>query len=76
MIVTCGAEGPHLKTLGTFYVLNHPNLTWVKTNVNDMNSVPSSFKVGYDQLFYFGRVVSNGVTYVGKVEITPNSEFF
>ena len=55
------------KTTGNSYLLNHPNLMWVKTNTTHMRSVASPLKMSAPWVFFYGRLVQGNVTYLGKV---------
>ena len=55
------------KTTQLFYLLNHSDLLWVNTNSTHMMTLPSPVKVDGGTPFYFGRIVENGFTYIGKL---------
>ena len=61
-------NGAYYASTGNFYLLNHPNLMWVRTNVSNMLSVPSVLKIIMASNFtlLYGRYVKNGNTYLGS----------
>lgn len=62
------------KATSNFYLLNHPKLMWVTTNATHMMTVASPIQVvgGYSP-FFFGRYVTGGITYTGKVHCGNNT---
>lgn len=55
-------------TTGNFYLQNHPNLMWVKTNNTHMMTVPSPVTVTSGSYpFFYGRLVQGNVTFLGKI---------
>lgn len=66
----CG--GSRLKdTDSVYYVLNHPNLQYVRTNIDDVNNVAGALRIsGYTtQDFMFGRFQYKNKTIGGKINI-------
>ena len=61
-------NGVYYASTGNFYLLNHPNLMWVRTNVSYWLSVPSVLKIIIPTNFklLYGRYVKDGNTYLGS----------
>lgn len=66
----CDANTVRYRNRGNFYLLNHPNLKWIQTNLTHMMTLPSLIEIGSSSKFSFGRYVVNGVTYLGKFQKT------
>lgn len=55
-----------------FYLLAHPDLTWIKTDANKMMKISNALKLSSDGVpLMFGRVSYNGNYQVGKVFAGP-----
>jgi hypothetical protein len=51
-----------------FYLLAHPKLAWIPTNITHMMTLPGTLKVtGGNYPFLFGRSKDNGIYQVGKI---------
>lgn len=70
----CNLNTVKFKANGNYFLLNHPNLRWVKTNKNDMKTIPNAISIaGPSYKFFFSRYVnSNNVTYTGKAHAGLN----
>lgn len=69
--VTCGG-GLKFDNKSVKYLLNHPQLTWVKTDTTAMQSLPNVLQVsGNGGIFFFGRVLYQGNYQVGKTHAGP-----
>lgn len=67
--VVLAAVGEVLDNKTSFYLLNHPSLTWVATNNTDMMTLPNTLKLnaGGSWPYFYGRVMYNGSYRVGKL---------
>lgn len=65
-----------------YFLKNHRDLAWVKTSLSEIDTVPHALRKQINGVtLYFGRYVSNGFTFLGKVrpaseEIKLNFETF
>ena len=51
---------------GNFYLINHPNLTWIPSNDTHALTLKNAITIGS---ILFGRIIKNGVTYLGKYQV-------
>jgi UDP-N-acetylmuramoylalanine-D-glutamate ligase len=59
-----------------YYLLDHPKLAWVKTNVTEMHKVNGALKVSdKTSLLMFGRIKYNGFQTLGKIYQKPIKTF-
>lgn len=59
----------YLDNTTSFYLLNHPSLTWVSTNSSAMMNLPNTIKLNMAGAwpYFYGRALHNGAYRVGKV---------
>lgn len=61
-------------TTGLFYLRDHPNLLWIPTSPNFMNTISTAISVSSGgKTFYFGRFINTGISYLGKIEKENNN---
>lgn len=65
-MMTCTSDTYDNNT--SFYLLNHPSLTWVASNPSAMLTLPNTIKFNKSPYpFLFGRVFYNGAYQIGKI---------
>lgn len=73
--VMCGGV-TNLYKKRIFYLLDHPKLAWVKTNITEIRKVNGTLKVSDEALsLMFGRVKYKGFQTLGKVHQKPKLTF-
>lgn len=67
LYLACGQQEEFIPGNG-FYLLKHPNLLWVNSNITTMTSLPGALKVNNNETpFMYGRIMYSGYYYVGKL---------
>lgn len=75
--VTC-ANIPSVDSKSAYYLLNHPNLNWVRSNASNTiaRNIPGGITItGNTYTFYFGRILYNGLYRLGKVHAVNGKMF-
>jgi len=71
-------QNEHHDTVGMRFLLNHPDLKWIRTNTNDLFSIPKLVKVKSTHIytFHIGRINltrSDGSTYTVVSKVYGNN---
>lgn len=64
--MTCGGILYDAST--PFYLVNHPNLEWVATNITAMQTLTEAISIGTTVKLLFGRMQLDGLWTLGKVQ--------
>lgn len=73
--MACG--GLYYDKSQVYYLVAHPKLTWVPTDLKAMYNVPGTLKISDGRWpFMFGRILYKGFYTLGKIHHTTESSFY